>query len=161
MTITLINIFYNTTKKEEYIIPKIGETIIVPLNQVQIVNRCPFPVVMIKDNKVFASKKGEWIITAQYQCGKKGNRDDTLCAWFQKNGVDIQSACATLSLTTDGDSCNFPITFNISMNQGDYLQFLMCNNIGQIGIVASLQGSASITTPLCPAIIVNITAITC
>jgi len=42
MTITFINVFYNTTKKKEYLIPKIGETIIVPLNEIQIVNeKCP------------------------------------------------------------------------------------------------------------------------
>lgn len=158
--IKLINIFYNTKQTEEYIIPNVGETVIVPLNSLQTVNNCnKFPLVIIKDNKIFALTKELWIVTAQYQCGKKGNQDDTLCAWFRKNGVDVPSACATLSLTTEGDSCNFPITFNISMDKCDYLEFLMCNNIGQIGIVASLQGSQIITTPLCPGIIVNITAI--
>lgn len=110
---------------------------------------------------MFASKKGQWSVTAQYQGGKQGNQDDTLCIWYRKNGFDVQSACATGSLTSDGDSVNFPLTFNISMNQDDYLEFLMCNNVGQIGIVGSLQGSDSISTPLCPLMIVNITAVTC
>jgi len=159
--IKLINIFYNTNQTEEYIIPNVGETVVAPLNSLQTVNNGDkIPLVNIKDNKVFALTKQLWMVTAQYQCGKKGNQDDTLCVWFRKNGVDVPSACATASLTTEGDSCNFPLTFNISMNKCDYLEFLMCNNIGQIGIFASLQGSPTITTPLCPGIIVNITTIT-
>lgn len=131
--IGLANIF----SCSHFILPDINQTIIIPLNQSQLFTEAIF----IDDDKIVARADIIISLTVNIQCLKSGSHQDTLSIWLRINDIDLAYSIHRTSLTINNDHKVLSFSLNILLKKNDYLQFLISNLNGQLGIGSNLDSS--------------------
>ena len=118
-----------------------------------------YGVTIVDNSKFTVSSGGTFNFQFSAQVFTDGN-NQSVYQWFRKNGTNIDESATQYNFPTNNQYSVLAWNFVISMNAGDYLEFVWASLTGD---VSSLQHQDAQTTPVVipevPSLIITVTQI--
>lgn len=118
-----------------------------------------YGVTLVDNSKFTVSSGGTFNFQFSAQVFTDGN-NQSVYQWFRKNGTNIDESATQYNFPTNNQYSVLAWNFVISLNAGDYLEFVWAS---LTGAVSSLQHQDAQTTPVVipevPSLIVTVTQI--
>jgi hypothetical protein len=118
-----------------------------------------YGVTLVDNSKFTVASGGTYNFQFSAQVFTDGN-NQTVYQWFRKNGVNIDESATQYNFPTNNQYSVLAWNFVLSMNAGDYLEFVWASLTGD---VSSLQHQNAQTTPVVipevPSIIITVTQV--
>jgi hypothetical protein len=118
-----------------------------------------YGVTLVDNSKFTVSSGGTFNFQFSAQVFTDGN-NQSVYQWFRKNGTNIDESATQYNFPTNNQYSVLAWNFVISLNAGDYLEFVWAS---LTGAVSSLQHQDAQTTPVVipevPSLIITVTQI--